>query len=107
MDRLYRSEIPAITASLRKQRMADDYRDMRDHWAFLAAVITNAALGLAASMSGKRRKPKMVTPEDFISKDFKRLMEELLGKNEARPRRKTDRASLIEAAKEKRLKGPW
>lgn len=80
---------------------------MRENWAFLASVVTNGFLGLAASMSTRRRKPKMVKPEDFLDKNFVRLMEEMLGKREARPQKKTDWASLIEDAKEKGLRGPW
>lgn len=105
MDRLYRSEIPAIVDALRKQRLADEYRDMRDRWAFLASIITNGFSGLAASMSTRRRKPKMVKPEDFIDKGFQRLFDEMF--NEARPGKQTDWASLIQDAKEKGLRGPW
>ena len=102
---MYRSEIPGIVKALSKRKLAERYRDMRENWAFLASVVTNGFLGLAASMSGKRRKPKLTSPDDFISKDFKRLMERVFG--EAQPRRKTDWASLIEDAKAKGLRGPW
>lgn len=105
MDRLYRSEIPAIASALGKQKTADEYREMRNHWAFLASVITNGALGVAASFSGRGRKPKMTSPDDFIDRDFKRLAEEIFGRSQ--PSRKMDWASLIEDAKEKGLKGPW
>ena len=81
---------------------------MRENWAFLASVVTNGFLGLAASMSGKRRKPKLTSPDDFINKDFKRLMEQIF--NEARPSKQSKRGgwiSHIEDAKAKGLKGPW
>ena len=102
---MYRSEIPSIVKALSKRKLAERYRDMRENWAFLASVATNGFLGLAASMSGKRRKPKLTSPDDFISKDFKRLMEQIF--NEARPGKQTDWASLIQDAKEKGLRGPW
>lgn len=87
--------------------MAERYREMRENWAFLASVVTNGFLGLATGMSGKRRKPKLTSPDDFISKDFKRLMEQMFRDNGARPAKKTDWASLVEDAKEKGLRGPW
>jgi hypothetical protein len=104
---LYRSEIPGIVKALSKRKLAERYRDMRENWAFLASVATNGFLGLAASMSGKRRKPKLTSPDDFISKDFKRLMEQMFRDNWARPGKQTDWAPLIQDAKEKGLRGPW
>lgn len=86
--------------------MAEWYREMRENWAFLASVVTNGFLGLAASMSGKRRKPKLTSPDDFISKDFKALMKRVFGE-EAQPGKQTDWDSLIEDAKAKGLRGPW
>lgn len=85
--------------------MAERYREMRENWAFLASVVTNGFLGLATGMSGKRRKPKLTNPDDFISKDFKKLVERVF--NEAQPGKQTDWASLIDDAREKGLRGPW
>ncbi len=78
---------------------------MRENWAFLASVVTNGFLGLATGMSGKRRKPKLTNPDDFISKDFKKLVERVF--NEAQSGKQTDWASYIEDAKAKGLRGPW
>lgn len=83
---------------------------MRENWAFLASTVTNGFLGLAASMSGKKRKPKLTSPEDFISKDFKKLMKQMFRDNEAQPSKQSKRkgwASYVEDAKQKGLKGPW
>ncbi|HHW27520.1 MAG TPA: hypothetical protein GXX23_09370 [Firmicutes bacterium] len=92
MDRLYRSEIPAIAKALEKQRLVDEYRDMREHWAFLDGI-----LGLAAGLSGKKRKPKLTSPDDFLSKDFEKSVERIL--KEAQPAKQTDWASLVEDVK--------
>lgn len=106
IDRLYLSEIPAIIKAIERRKLAERYREMRENWAFLASVVTNGFLSLAAGMSGKRRKPKLTSPDDFISKDFKKLMSRLFG-SEAQSGKQTDWASLIEDAKAKGLRGPW
>lgn len=105
------SELAAILAELHRQKTTGEYHDLRDHWAFLASVIVNSAQALATSMSGRKRKPKPVTPEDFIGKDLKEAMKQLMqslpGEKETQSRRGADRAALIGDAKAKGLKGPW
>lgn len=76
----------------------------------MASTVTNGFLGLATAMSGKRRKPKLTEPEDFINKDFKKLMKQVFRDNEARPSKQSKQggwASHIADAKAKGLKGPW
>ena len=102
MRALRPSELFSILHELQKQKLRDEYNDLRGHWAFLAAVITNGLSSIAAMFA--KRKPKRVTPDDFISKDFKRLVEQT---TEARPAKETGWASHIQDAKEKGLKGPW
>ncbi len=47
-----------------------------------------------------KRKPKQVTPDDFIGKELKKAVEDIF-KNEEETQK------LIEDAKKKGLKGPW
>lgn len=72
------------------------------------SVIVNSAQGIAGMFS--KRRPKMTKPEDFLSKDFQKIVDEVLG--EARDEYEavaplSDRASQIIDAKAKGLKGPW
>lgn len=103
MKTLRPSELMAILAELKKQKLAEAYSEQRNKWAFLASVITNGFAAIAGMFS--RRKPKMTEPDDFISKDFKRLAEDVFG--ESRSGKKVDWDSLISEAKAKGLKGPW
>ncbi len=72
------------------------------------SVIVNSAQGIAGMFS--KRRPKATKPEDFLSKDFQKIVDEVLG--EARDEYEAvaplgDRASQIIDAKAKGLKGPW
>lgn len=116
IERLYRSEFIPLVKALQKRKLADEYREMREHWAFLAAVTANSALGaaasIAASMSGKRgRKPKEIKPEDFLDKKFVKMMKAMLDEygdeNEKAQPRDRGWAPQIQDAKAKGLKGPW
>lgn len=78
--------------------MIENYAEQKNHWAFLAAVIINGLGGIADMFS--KRKPKQVTPDDFIGKDLKKAVEGIF-KNEEETQK------LIEDAKKKGLKGPW
>lgn len=102
MRALRPSELAAILNELHKQKLVESYQEQRNHWAFLAAVITNGLAAIGGTFS--RRRPKMVEADDFISKELKKLVERIL---EAQPAKKTDWASLVQDAKEKGLKGPW
>ncbi len=81
--------------------MVEKYYDMKEHWAFLAAVFINGLSGIVGMFS--KRKPKQVKPDDFISKDFEKLIEGII--KEAQPEK--DWASHIQDAKQKCLIGPW
>lgn len=79
--------------------------EFREHWAFLAAIITNGFSGLAASMSSKRRKPKWIKAEDFVDKDFHMLFERLF--SQPKKKKKDSLEKLVTDAKAKGLEGPW
>lgn len=64
-------------------------------------MITNGCAAIASMFS--KRRPKVVNPDDFISQDVKKQVEEMMG---ARSQEKTDWASLIQDAREKGLKVP-
>jgi len=104
MRNLRPSELTAILEELKKQKTLDEYHEMRNKWAFLAAVITNAASVLANVFGGSKRKPKQVKPDDFIGKEAKKAVDRLTKKAQ----QEDDRwAGLIQEAKVKGLKGPW
>ena len=94
MRRLRPSELFDILQELKRQKLVEAYTEQKNHWAFLAAVITNG-LGMFS-----KRKPKQVEADDFIGKDLKKAVEGLL-------RREKELDKLIGDAKKKGLKGPW
>ena len=99
MRALRPSELVAILNELQRQVALEQYNEQRNHWAFLAAVITNGFSRIAGMFS--KRKPKMVEPDDFMSKDAKKMLQRLLGQE---PEQK-DWSRHIEDAKAKGLKG--
>ena len=76
----------------------EQLNEQRNHWAFLAAVITNG-FGAITSMFSKR-KHKAVSPDDFVGKEAKKMLQRLLGQDEQK-----DWSRHIEEAKAKGLKG--
>ena len=102
MRQLYPSELNAITKELQKQKLIDEYTEQKNKWAFLAAVIMNGVSILARVFSGKKKKIKEISPDDFISKDFKKIIQQILGKQEE----DNDYDKHIEDAKQKGLKVP-
>ena len=92
----------AILPELQRQVEIEQYNEQRDHWGFLAAVITNGFNGIASMFS--KRKPKAVGPDDFIDKKAKKRFQRLLGQE---PEQKSDWGKHVEDAKAKGLKGPW
>ena len=102
------SELAAILTELGKQKEQETRAELADiareqqNLAAMMAVIVNSAQGIAGMFS--KRRPKTVKPEDFLSKDFKKLIGELF---EAQDAKQTDWASCVEDAKDKGLKGPW
>ena len=100
MRQLTPRELAAVLNELRRQMALEQYNEQRNKWAFLAAVITNG-FGAIASMFSKR-KHKPVTPDDFIGKEAKKVLQQLLGQDEQR-----DWSKHLEDAKIKGLAGPW
>jgi hypothetical protein len=98
MRALRPSELVAILNELQRQVALEQYNEQRNHWAFLAAVITNGFSRIAGMFS--KRKPKMVEPDDFMSKDAKKMLQQLLGQDKQK-----DWSKHIEDAKAKGLKG--
>lgn len=117
MQRLRPSELAAILSELGRQRLIEEYNEQRNHWNFLAAVTTNGVSVLSGTIAGafgRRRKPKLVEPDDFVSKDAKKLFRQLLGRGQGRGRGGAEQAAAnadwskhIEDAKAKGLRGPW
>ena len=104
MRQLYPSELQAIIQELQRQKLLDEYTEQRNKWAFLAAVISNGFSGVARMFSKRRGKQKAITPDDFISKDFKRIVESGIYESTSQ---KTDFEKNIQDAKNKGLNGPW
>lgn len=103
MRQLRPGELAAILNELQRQVALDQLNEQRNHWNFLAAMIINGASAVAAAVS-KRRKPKMVEPDDFMSKDAKRMLQRLLKQSE--PGEKGWNKN-IKDARAKGLQGPW
>lgn len=102
MRQLYPSELKAILQELQKQKLVDEYTEQKNKWTFLAAVIANCTAALSRVFSGKKKKIKEISPDDFISKDFKKIIQQVLGKREE----DNDYDKHIEDAKQKGLKVP-
>jgi hypothetical protein len=98
MRQLTPRELAAILNELQRQIAIEQLNEQRNHWAFLAAVITNG-FGAITSMFSKR-KHKAVSPDDFMDKDAKRMLQRLLGQDKQK-----DWSRHIEDAKAKGLKG--
>jgi hypothetical protein len=105
MRQLYPSELQSILKELQKQKMLEEYSEQRNRWAFLAAVISNGFSGIARMFSKRRGKQKAITPDDFISMEFKKLAgPDTKGK---RPGQESSYEKNIQDAKNKGLHGPW
>ncbi len=88
----------AILKELEQQKLFESYSDQRNHWSFLAATIINSTRSLAGMFS--KRKPKMVSPDDLIDKNFKKAFNDMFKKE-------NEFDKHIQDAKAKGLKGPW
>lgn len=100
MRELTPRELGLILQELQRQSILEQYNEQRNHWAFLAAVITNG-FGMIAGMFGKR-KPKRVEPDDFLSKDARKKLQQLLKQRG----RKMNWDKHIQEAKQKGLHVP-
>jgi hypothetical protein len=67
MRQLTPRELAVVLNELQRQVAIEQLNEQRNHWAFLAAVITNG-FGAITSMFSKR-KHKDVSPDDFMGKD--------------------------------------
>jgi len=106
MQGLRPSELAAILLELQRQVALEQYNEQRNHWAFLAAVITNGFSRIAGMFS--KRKPKVVEPDDFIGKDAKKMLQRLLGQDRPEPElEQKNWGRHIEDARVKGLAGPW
>jgi hypothetical protein len=102
MRRLTPRELAVIITELQHQVVIEKYNEQKNHWAFLAAVMTNN-FGRIIGMFSKRRQ-KAVGPDDFMSKDAKKILQRLLKQDEPK---QADWNRHVEEAKAKGLAGPW
>ena len=102
MRQLTPRELAAILNELQRQMAIEQLNEQRNHWAFLAAVITNG-FGAITSMFSKR-KHKAVSPDEFMGKEAKKMLQRLLEQDEQEQK---DWGKHIDDAKAKGLKGPW
>lgn len=106
MRRLRPSELAAILGELQRQGTIEELNEQKNKWNLLAAATINSTSAICAQLAGlggRRRKPKLVEPEDLMSKDAKKLLRQLLRQN-------AEVGSWdkhIEDAKAKGLSGPW
>jgi hypothetical protein len=101
MRNLTPRELAAILPELQRQMALQHYSEQRNHWAFLAAVITNAGRMIASAFGGGWHSVKAVEPDDFMGKDAKKTLRRLLGEEPER-----DWSKHIEDARAKGLRGP-
>ena len=99
MRQLTPRELAAILNEMQRQTVIERLNEQRNHWAFLAAVITNG-FGAITSMFSKK-KHKAISPDDFMGKEAKNMLQRLLGQE---PEQK-DWSRHMEEAKAKGLKG--
>lgn len=108
MRRLRPSELAAILEELRRQTILEELNEQKNKWNLLAATIINGASAVSsqiAALGGRRRKPKWVEPNDLMSKDAKKLLQQLSG--ETAEAETEDWSKHIQDAKAKGLAGPW
>jgi hypothetical protein len=106
MRQLTPRELAVVLNELQRQVALEQYNDQYSHWAFLAAVITNG-FGAIAGMFSKRR-PKTFSPDDFMGKEAKKMLQRLLEQDRPEPElEQKNWGRHIEDAKAKGLVGPW
>ncbi len=108
MRQLTPRELAVILNELQRQTLIEEYNEQHNRWSFLAAVITNGFSMLASVLSSKRRRPKLVEPDDFIDKKAKKMFQVLLSQDEAGEKTSQKGWSKhIKDAKAKGIRGPW
>jgi len=90
---------------LQRQKLLEEYHEQRNRWAFLAAVISNGFAGIVRMFSKRKGKQKEITPDDFISKELKKLAG--IDTIDKKPGKEPGFEKHIKDAKAKGLKGPW
>ena len=105
MRQLTPRELNVILNELQRQVAIEQYNEQRNRWAFLAATITNNFSRIVGMFS--KRKQKAVGPDDFMSKDAKKMLQRLLKQDEHDETNNVDWNRHIEEAKVKGLRGPW
>ena len=100
MRQLTPRELTAILSELQRQTLIEEYNEQRNRWNFLAAVMMNGFSVIAGMFS--KRKAKTVEPDDFMSKDAKKIFRQLLQQDEPK---QADWNRQVEDAKAKGLKG--
>ena len=99
-------ELSVVLNELQRQVALEQYNEQRNKWAFLAAVITNG-FGAITSMFSKR-KHKAVSPDDFMGKEAKKMLQRLLEQDRPEPElEQKNWGRHIEEARAKGLAGPW
>ena len=98
MRQLTPRELVAVLNELQRQVAIEQYNEQHNKWAFLAAVITNNISRIIDMFS--KKKQKRVEPDDFMGKDAKKMLQQLLGQDKQK-----DWGRHIEDAKIKGLKG--
>ncbi len=112
MRQLTPRELVTILSKLQRQVALEQLNEQRNRWAFLAAVIANGfsvlSSVIAGAFGGKRRKPKMVSPDDFMGKEAKKMLQRLLEQDRPEPELEQKNWGRHKAdAKAKGLVGPW
>jgi hypothetical protein len=106
MRQLTPRELAVVLNELQRQMAIEQLNEQRNHWAFLAAVITNG-FGAITSMFSKR-KHKDVSPDDFMGKEAKKMLQRLLEQDRPEPElEQKNWGRHIEEARAKGLAGPW
>ena len=100
------SELAALSSEIQRQMAIEELNEHRNRWAALAATVINSASMVSAQVAGlggRRRRVKLVTADDIIGKDAKKLLQRLL-QDDTEP---DGWSRHIEDAKAKGLQGPW
>ena len=110
VDQIYQlrpSELSAILGELQRQSAIEDINEQRNRWNLLAATMINSASIICsqlAGLAGKRRRAKIIEPDDLLGKDAKELLNRLLSDIEEIQ----DKWEYhIKEAEAKGLQGPW
>lgn len=101
MEELTPRQLTSIVKELQEQIDAERYFNFYNHWAFLAALITNQFTRIINLFV--KRKGKFIKTTDFVSKELIKKYSAMKGMAVS----KIDRDEYIREAKAKGLIGPW